>query len=116
MLVRSVAVAGILVAVCGCTKPAPIYRWGNYENVVYATYAYPGTADPTTSVALLSEDIERTSAEGKRVPPGVHAHLGFLYYSQGRADAARGHFEMERELFPESAIFIDGILEKMASR
>jgi hypothetical protein len=101
----------------GCAqKPSPIYRWGRYETVVYEMHAEPGGVDTTTGIALLREDIERTSLEGKRVPPGVHAHLGFLYYSEGRLESAREQFEIESELFPESKTFMDGILERMARR
>lgn len=97
----------------GCAAgPQPLYRWGVYEAVVYETYAKAG-ADPGTQVAVLSEDILRTQAEGKHVPPGVHAHLGFLYASQGQPDLAAQQFQIEKDLFPESATFIDGILRRM---
>jgi hypothetical protein len=116
MRLCSITAASIVVAALGCAGPAPIYRWGVYENLVYEMYATPGESDPGAHAALLSEDIARTHAEGKRVPPGVHAHLGFLYYSQGYVDAAHEQFVIEKELFPESATFIDGILERMASQ
>ena len=97
----------------GCTQKQSIYRWGVYESLVYDMYAKPGKADPGTQVAKLSEDIARTQAEGKRVPPGVHAHLGYMYYLQGNTDAAQQEFATERELFPESATFVDGILKRL---
>lgn len=103
----------ILCAGSGCAKPTSIYRWGAYEDLVYNMYANPGEADPSTQVAQLTEDIARTQAEGQRVPPGVHAHLGFLYYGQGQVDLASEEFNTERQLFPESATFIDGILHRM---
>jgi hypothetical protein len=110
-----VAAALFCLAAAGCAaKTEPLYRWGNYETLVYEMHANPGGVDTTTGIALLREDIERTSLDGKRVPPGVHAHLGFLYYSEGRLDSAREQFEIESRLFPESKIFMDGILERMA--
>jgi hypothetical protein len=107
------AAALAAVAASGCTQQRYIYRWGIYEDLVYDMYAKPGKADPGTQVARLSEDIERTQAEGKRVPPGVHAHLGYMYYLQGNRDAAYAEFVTERELFPESATFIEGILQRL---
>lgn len=101
---------------CGCAQQPLIYRWGVYEELVYEMYAKPGKADPGTQVARLSEDIARTQAEGKRVPPGVHAHLGYMYYLQGNSDAAYQEFATERELFPESATFVDGILRRLGRR
>ncbi len=103
-----------LLTIAGCAAQKPqIYRWGQYEQLVYQMYAKPGEAEPGTQTAILSEDIERTLAEDKRVPPGVHAHLGYMYYTQGNKRAALNEFGTEKDLFPESAIFIDGILERL---
>jgi hypothetical protein len=106
-----VAIAAGLAA--GCAEKPQIYRWGIYEELIYDMYAKPGTADPDTQVVRLSEDISRTESEGKRVPPGVHAHLGYMYYLSGNADAALDEFATERALFPESTIFIDGVFERL---
>lgn len=97
-----------------CTPTAqPLYSWGSYESLVYGMYLQPGKADPSTQIAKLNEDIERTAAEGQHVPPGVHAHLGYLYYGQGQVDAAYEQFSIEKTLFPESAVFVDGVLARM---
>ena len=114
---KALALLGTVAALgAACAKPEPIYRWGNYEALVYESYANPGAIDPVTGAQLLAQDIERTSAEGKRVPPGVHAYLGYLYYSQGNLDFAREQFVLEKRLYPESTTFMDGILDKMASK
>lgn len=102
------AVAGI-----ACAQGPALYRWGVYESLLYDMYQKPGTADPGAQVAKLREDVARTEAGGQRVPPGVHAHLGYMYYLQGNAAAARQEFREERELFPEAAPFIDGMLRRM---
>ena len=102
-----------LLLLSSCTQQQTIYRWGVYESLLYNMYAKPGKADPGTQVATLAEDIERTQAEGQRVPPGVHAHLGYMYYLQGRIADAQAEFETERHLFPESSTFIDGILRRL---
>jgi hypothetical protein len=47
------------------------------------------------------------------VPPGVHAHLGYMYYLSGNAEAAFDEFATERALFPESATFVDGVFERL---
>ncbi len=111
----SILVAAMTAALLtsACAQEPPIYRWGIYQQLLYDMYAKPGTADPDTQVVKLSEDISRTEAEGKRVPPGVHAHLGYMYYLTGNTEAAYREFSTERETFPESATFIDGILERM---
>lgn len=95
----------------GCSKP--LYSWGRYEDLIYEMYAKPGTADPGTQAAKLIEDIDQAHGAGKPVPPGVHAHLGYVYYQQGNVSGAWQEFETEKKLFPESAAFIDGILQRM---
>ncbi len=110
------AAASILASGVGCAKPTSIYRWGVYENLIYQMYANPGEADPSTQIAQLTEDIARTHAGAQRVHPGDHAHLGFLYYTQGQVDLAHEAFSTEKELFPESTTFIDGILARMQAQ
>ena len=105
-----------VVTTTGCTVSEPIYQWGNYEPILTTTYSTPGELDPGAEINLLTEDVERARAEGSKVPPGVHAHLGYLYYTQGNRAAAKQHFLTEKELFPESKVFIDGILKRLARK
>lgn len=111
--------AGLLTlfVLTGCVTPdPPLYRWGGYEDLIYAGYKNPGSSDPVTDANILAEDMARTEAEGKQVPPGVRVHLGYLYFSQGRDNEARALFELEREVFPESKVFIDGLLARMGAQ
>ncbi|MBI5506807.1 MAG: DUF4810 domain-containing protein [Deltaproteobacteria bacterium] len=84
-----------------------------YEDSLYQL-GVRGTGDPATQVVRLAADVTRTDAEHQRVPPGVHAHLGWLLYSIGRVDEARAHLDAERALYPESAKMIDTMLEKIS--
>lgn len=104
--------AGALLGGCVTPEP-PLYRWGEYEDIVYRSYRNPGESDPVNDAIALEEDIARTEAEGAEIPPGVRVHLGYLYAQQGRLDEARLLFEREREVFPESTVFVDGLLRRM---
>ncbi|HEX9446088.1 MAG TPA: DUF4810 domain-containing protein [Candidatus Binatia bacterium] len=104
-----------LSALGACARPA-LYSWGRYENLIYEMYMKPGQADPGTQVAKLTEDIEKAKAGDKPVPPGVHAHLGYLYYQQGNVAGARQELQIEKTLFPESAAFVDGVLQRLDQR
>jgi len=118
----SVAVLGGVLSACAA-KPS-LYRWGAYEDIVYARYADAfagagasagaGSDDAAaTAAALLEQDLARTLEEGKRAPPGVRAHLGYLYFEQGRLAEARALLEEERSTYPESTLFIDRLLSRM---
>lgn len=107
-------VLAVALLIVGCAETeAPLYRWGNYESLIYDMYVNPGEAEPGVQIAKLTEDIQRANADGKRIPPGVHAHLGYLHYTQGNQGDALQEFALERELYPESAVFIDGMLSRV---
>ncbi len=113
-LLLGVSMTTVLLAGCVTPQP-PLYRWGEYENIIYAGYRNPGGSDPVTDGELLAADMARTEAEGKQIPPGVRIHLGYLYFEQGRDDEARALFEREKQVFPESTVFIDGMLARLGA-
>lgn len=110
--VATLLVAGLLSG-CAAQQTQPLYRWGEYENLVYKMYTRPGEAEPGLQVEKLSADIERTIAEGKRVPPGVHAQLGYMQFLQGNDGQAAEEFATERRLYPESVTFMDTFIERL---
>jgi hypothetical protein len=95
----------------GCKSPPTLYDWGLYEDILWESYR--AESDPATQLVRLEADVERIVASGRRVPPGVHAHIGFLRFATGDAQVAAEHFAKERELFPESTVFMDGILARL---
>ena len=113
----TLSLLAVLLFLCatavGCTGPPSLYRWGIYEDLMYQSYTNPGESDPVSDAARLAEDVERTTTEGLAVPPGVYAHLGYLYASHGNHGLARASFNRELELYPESKTFIEGILNRM---
>ena len=114
-LLLGVSMATVLLAGCVTPQP-PLYRWGEYEDIIYTGYKNPGSSDPVTDGELRAADMARTEAEGKQIPPGVRIHLGYLYFEQGRDDEARALFEMEKQVFPESTVFVDGMLARMGAK
>jgi len=103
----------VLACLAGCQSTGSLYAWGSYEEMVYDMYVNPGKAEPGVQIVTLKEDIEKAETGGVRTPPGVHAHLGYLYYTQGNVADALAEFSAERELFPESATFIDGMVARL---
>src|SRR5262245_51858184 len=102
------------VSALGCSST--FYGWGEYEDLVYEMYVEPGKADPPTQGQKLSAAISEAHARGKRVPPGVNAHLGYMYYLTGDADKALARFEAERTQYPESAVLIDRLMNAMTGK
>jgi hypothetical protein len=103
----------LLFAVTGCGAPT-LYVWGNYQELLYQTYLAPGSVDPQDEIGQISEQIERTEQGGKLVPPGLRAHLAALLYQTGDREGSASMFLAEKEAFPESAVFVDGMIERMS--
>lgn len=99
------------VFLSGCSTRKPLYLWGEYEDLIYSMYVKPGEADPSTQVVKLNEDIQKMHDKSYRVPPGVHAHLGYMQFLQGNIAVAADEFEMEKTLYPESSVFIDRLIK-----
>ena len=105
----------LLTLLTGCSSPT-IYSWGHYEGLVYAMYAAPDKVPPEQQLERLEADFQKACSENKPVPPGFHAHLGYLYYQLGKATEARQEFETEKTQFPESAVFMDRLLGNLAKK
>jgi hypothetical protein len=100
------------LVLAGCASTETQYYWGEYEDLVYKTHHTPGEVPPNVQIEKLRADIDKAEAAGKPVPPGVYAHLGLMYAADGNKELALQSLMKEKELFPESAIFIDGIIER----
>src|SRR5262245_77597 len=100
------------VLLTGCASP-PLYTWGHYEKLLYTSYAAPGKVPPEMQVEQLEQDYQKARATNKRMHPGFHAHLGYLYFELGKLDQAKGQFETEKAEFPESAVFMDRLIANL---
>ena len=111
---RAFVLLGIFLVVgCAAAKPE-IYYWGDYEELIHDAYFKPGAADPATQIIKLNADIQKSGATGKRVAPGIYAHLGYLYAIEGNVSQSMAAFRQEQTLYPESTVFIEGMLNRAA--
>lgn len=96
----------------GCASNDTQYYWGEYENLIYNSHHNPGEVPPSLQIEQLQTDIEKAAAQGKPIPPGVYAHLGLMYAANGNKELALASLMKEKELFPESTKFIDGLIKR----
>lgn len=101
--------ATLLLTACASTH----YEWGRYEDSVRVVTTTPDGFDLEAEIDALEQQLERTVSEDRPVPPGLHAHVGWLQAEAGNTAAARAHLEAEKALFPESARFVDGLLARL---
>jgi hypothetical protein len=64
-----------------------------------------------SQISAMEAIVVRAQAQGQSVPPGLHAHLGMLYFNTGRELEAREQFALEKQLFPESGHFVDYVMK-----
>lgn len=102
-----------ILLLAGCQAPKTLYYWGNYEAITYLSYVKPEKATLQIQMEKLQEDVRQAAKAHLPVNPGLHAQLGYLYAQLGQLDSAREEFELEKSLFPESAPFIDQMLQRI---
>lgn len=98
-----------ILTVAGCKSTQPMYYHGNYPTAVYHFFKNDEiTIDE--QIHALEVLLEQAANSGRPVAPGIHAHLGMLYFEQGDALNGALQFESEKRLFPESSTYIDFLL------
>jgi curli biogenesis system outer membrane secretion channel CsgG len=98
----------------GCATPTR-YDWGSYEDLIYASYMKPGAMGPDAQANVLEEERLALGATNQQLPPGWHAQLGYLYFRAGRIDLAEKELLAEKSAYPESARFVDRLLQNLSA-
>ena len=93
--------AAMLLSGCADNSPRQLYYWdGAYTGSVYEYLTEEG--DVGAQIAALEQSLQKAYQRAAKVPPGLHAHLGLLYLSQGNGAKFKAYVEKEAELYPES--------------
>ena len=93
--------AALLLSGCADDSPRQLYYWdGAYTSSVYEYLTEEG--DAGSQIAALEASLQKAYQRAAKVPPGLHAHLGLLYLSQGNGAKFKAYVEKEAELYPES--------------
>lgn len=96
----------------GCaTQETSLYYWGSYEAMIYEMYVEPGNAPAALQIDRLEEDIQKSDGLGKKVPPGLYAHLGMMYAAEGKAGLAQEALLKEKAMYPEATTLVDTLLK-----
>jgi hypothetical protein len=102
----------MLTLLSGCANHN-LYHWGEYQPQLYEMYVYPDKGSPQEQLLTLQADAEKARAKDKPLPPGYHAHLGYLYFQTGNKGEAIAAFEQEKALYPESQKFMDRLIAQV---
>jgi len=114
-LIKTAALSAAVVLITGCaTKPQTLYNYGSYSESYYA-YKQDASAEKLLAMQQAIENAIENAGDSisGRVPPGMYANLGYIYLKQGKTGEALHYFEMEKSTYPESAHFMDRVIEKV---
>jgi len=109
----SVLALAILIVSCAPSKKNYLYSWGQYYD---ASYGYLKNKDDKSTQALVANYksiIDKQAGIRKTVPPGIYADYGFLLMQMNQTEAGKAMLLKEIELYPESKVFIDRILNSV---
>jgi len=92
---------------CAATVTEAGYYWGDYSQTLYKYTKDPNETTLAAHVEELEDIISTSDEKGLKVPPGIHAELGYIKARQGNDALAMGHYEKEMSLYPESRLFLE---------
>ncbi|MFA6188075.1 MAG: DUF4810 domain-containing protein [Sulfuricurvum sp.] len=113
--IKYLAFSIVMLIITGCaTQPQPLYAYGDYSD---SYYSYKKHATPESLLELqksMESAIENSSnSRSGRVPPGMYANLGYLYLKAGKPNDAISNFTKEKTIYPESALFMNRVINKI---
>lgn len=117
-MITRAALAGLVCAISlafgtGCAQKG-LYEWGSYEDDLLQIYESPGS-ERAFAEHLQAMIVEARKA-GRKTPPGVAAEYGFLQYQAGRPDEAIEYFGLERTNWPESAMLMTRLIDRIEAQ
>lgn len=104
-----VIVAVVMLSACTTDR----YYWGEYENQLYDFYKHPDKMD---SLLIALETVIEHGEQSGHIPPGIYAEYGYLMLVKGDTDKALKSFQREKEIWPESAYFMDVMIRNTENR
>lgn len=99
----------------GCAAPK-MYHWGTYSETLYASKKTSTEENLLKHKQNLEAIIEESQKRDLRVPPGVYAELGYIYFRQSKNDEAIKYFQLEEKLYPESQILMQRLTQAAKAR
>ena len=100
----------ILISGCTTTNANTGYYWGNYSGTLYALKVNPGEKALSRHINELQSIIDTSNKKGIKVPPGVHAELGYRLAQSNEKTRAKQELSNEVLTYPESKNFIERVI------
>ncbi|MBN2896385.1 MAG: DUF4810 domain-containing protein [Campylobacterales bacterium] len=108
----------LLLLLFGCSEgPKPLYHYEDYSARYYDFKKNPSPQSAEELMKTLQRIIDRApQSASMRVPPGIHAHLGYMYLQQGALASAKAQFLQEKAIYPEATQFMDRLIAQIDAK
>lgn len=109
----SMLVIAAMVVISGCAAQVTEagYYWGDYSKTLYTYTKDPSEESLEVHLMELERIVEESAERDLRVPPGIHAEIGYIRSSLGEDAIAMSHYEAEINLYPESRLFLERLTQ-----
>lgn len=104
-------VAVLMLSGCAQQNP-PLYMWEKFPRQQYDLLLGDGS-DMGKQIETMEEHSRKAREKSAALPPGFRGHLGILYLNSGNPDRAKGLWEEEMAVFPESSAFMKKLLLRL---
>jgi len=105
-----------LLVTIGCATQKPMYYWGDYSQSLYKVHKDPNENNIAEHQEILETIIKQSEERSLRVPPGVYSELGYIYAMKNNTKEAVRLFSLEKQIYPESTIFMDHMIQQLEKR
>jgi hypothetical protein len=94
----------------GCVAPQ-MYYWGDYSSSLHRYRKDPKEENFLKHKQVLEKIVAESQKNNLKVPPGVYAELGYIYFRENKGNEAIKYFELETQIYPESKLFMDRLTQ-----
>jgi hypothetical protein len=99
----------------GCA-PKKMYYFGNYSNTLYSFEKNQNDESLLKHKQELETIITESESKALPVPPGIYAELGYINLKSNNSKEAISLFQAESQLYPESRLLMDRLIQSATSK
>ncbi|MEG1543924.1 MAG: DUF4810 domain-containing protein [Tannerellaceae bacterium] len=94
------------------TQTAPLYSWNDYTESSYQYYKKQTPEATERLMKTYGAMIKKQNGSRKALAPGIYAEYGYFLIQHGKKDEGVAMLKKEKEIYPESSIFMDKLIKK----
>ena len=99
----------------GCA-PKKMYHFGNYSNTLYSFEKNQNDESLLKHKQELETIITESESKALPAPPGIYAELGYINLKSNNSKEAIRLFQAESQLYPESRLLMDRLIQSATSK